>query len=109
MTRRARRSRRSMLGGPALELEADVVVVFLLGDEGVDDAEVVADAGVEIEVGLGDDGEALAPQAALGLGGVVHGVGKDRDEALEVRGHLAGPDHPGVVEAPEQGLEGAAE
>jgi hypothetical protein len=51
------------LGRPALELEADVVVVFLFGDEGVDDAEVVADAGVEIEVGLGDDGVALAPQA----------------------------------------------
>jgi hypothetical protein len=64
-------------GGPALELEADVVVVLFLGDVGVHDAEVVAQAGVEVEVILGNDGEALAAQAPLGFAQVVHGVGKD--------------------------------
>ena len=97
------------LGGAALELETDVIVVFGFGNIGVDDTEMVADAGVKIKIVLGDDGVTLAPQAPLRLGGVVHGVGKDRNEALEVRGHLAGPGHAGVVKAPEQGQEGAAD
>ncbi len=48
----------------------------------------------------------LPPRPRFALVHVVHGVGEDRDEAFQVRSHLAGPADPGVMEAAEQGLKG---
>src|SRR5512139_3787224 len=81
----------------ARKLQGDVVLIALIGAEGVDRGEVVAELGIEIDVVLRHQGEARAAGQLAKLRR--SNDGEESHQLLHVETHRARPADPGVCEA----------